>query len=437
MDELSNASSGLDTRRKYPMSPPNHRAIASSWSALNQRQKSYLSAIYDADQDVELAERAWWSRGGKPRPAVTWRWMLYAILDGRKQPVMDHLHRNCAIDEGTGATFAALERRGLIQTRMVWEYEHLGERLVFAEALLQIQMTSAGRKLVRQARAIGPAQRMVQGTLREWHWRALALAYRKRGEKGVESSGAGYGHIGWNTWLRLRDYKPAPLIQESREGWSSFVTLTPFGEAFYARCWPRYRQLYPEVVASDPEQPVDPFAPYTEVSQTIATCRVCSGSYWQEVTKVFQLQANHTWKTTEYYRRLGEATVDRYEYPLRPCRCEDAAIQERKDTFFAVLDLVAHLGWRIWFPEHHVMFSYLPYLANHHLGKQETYDPTEIKHVFEPLLSEKTDLYFNIAKGTVRFVFNEGLGQGSLYGILEDGKEHFAPAAFVGKKREG
>src|SRR5713101_5460148 len=59
-----------------------------------------------------------------------------------------------------------------------------------------------------------------------------------------------------NTWLRLRDYTPAPLIQEYHEdrGHSPstgspltdyYVQITPFGVAFYERAFLRYQELYP------------------------------------------------------------------------------------------------------------------------------------------------------------------------------------------------
>ena len=30
---------------------------------------------------------------------------------------------------------------------------------------------------------------------------------------GVENENGYYGHIGWNTWLRLRDFKSGPLVE--------------------------------------------------------------------------------------------------------------------------------------------------------------------------------------------------------------------------------
>jgi hypothetical protein len=110
------------------------------------------------------------------------------------------------IDQGTGATFAALADRGLIEVD--WrDYNVHGQRKPY------IRLTPAGRRLARswtgrKAQNVSPA-----GTLREWHWRALAKAYAA-GIEGVEGEYGYYGRIGWNTWLRLRDYKWVALIEE-------------------------------------------------------------------------------------------------------------------------------------------------------------------------------------------------------------------------------
>ncbi len=58
-----------------------------TWQSLNSRQQDYMQAIYQADQEVEAAERSRWSRGGRSREASAWRWMLYVNLDGHDLPV--------------------------------------------------------------------------------------------------------------------------------------------------------------------------------------------------------------------------------------------------------------------------------------------------------------------------------------------------------------
>ncbi len=83
-----------------------------------------------------------------------------------------------------------------------------------------------------------------------------------------------YAKIGWNTWLRLRDYKvhgeSKPLAEEKRVsitfhknealGFSTSytqdirMTITEFGKEYYRENWARYRELYPDVEAPEPEK---------------------------------------------------------------------------------------------------------------------------------------------------------------------------------------
>jgi hypothetical protein len=109
------------------------------------------------------------------------------------------------VDPGTGSTFEALERRGYIV------YRHTG----FPEdPLVSIQITPAGRKLVRPALSIQLPKRLPTGSLREWHWRALALAYAARQSGGIKQEGSYYGRIGWNTQLIEVDNKGAVFLIE-------------------------------------------------------------------------------------------------------------------------------------------------------------------------------------------------------------------------------
>src|SRR2546429_4318747 len=71
----------------------------------------------------------------------------------------------------------------------------------------------------------------------------MAEAWKGR-PAGVKDENGYYGHIGWNTWLRLRDYKAGALVEEYRTGGPylahvgysidiHWIRLTPFGEQFY------------------------------------------------------------------------------------------------------------------------------------------------------------------------------------------------------------
>ncbi len=83
-----------------------------SWG-VNQRQQQYMLTIFETDQEQEADERGMWQRGGKPRLAREWRWMEYGVFDGVGSTLYTKLYLRTLIDEGTGSTFAALEKRAL------------------------------------------------------------------------------------------------------------------------------------------------------------------------------------------------------------------------------------------------------------------------------------------------------------------------------------
>ena len=241
------------------------------WANLNERQQAYMKAIYEVDQEQEEHERGAWNRGGRPRPASEWRWMEYGTFYGIHTPLKMKIFLRKLQDEGTGSTFNALEQRGLVTCKYTWERKN-GERV--DERLLMIQMTKEGRKLVRSATGEQSKKALPSGTLREWHWRALAEAW-KAGDKGIVSGGSGYyARIGCNTWRRLRDYKvydeSKPLAEEKsieitwhRSEAIGIITsymqdnrmiITDFGKEYYRENWARYRELYPDVDAPEPEK---------------------------------------------------------------------------------------------------------------------------------------------------------------------------------------
>ena len=230
------------------------------WADLNERQQQYVQAIYDQDQENERHEKSQWMRGGRPRPAIEWRWMYYGIMPetGSDSPLRHRLKVADLVDPGTGATFQALEARGYILCQ--YKPTMIGDPLVY------VQITKEGRKLVREATSGQHEKPPPPGTLREWHWRAMVEAWKGR-PAGVMASGGwygDYGRTGWKTWLRLREYRGGPLIEEYQTlGQYNTTTgsqydiywlrLSALGEQFYRENWQRYRELYPEVDAPEPE----------------------------------------------------------------------------------------------------------------------------------------------------------------------------------------
>jgi len=118
-------------------------------------------------------------------------------------------------------------------------------------------LTGAGRRLARSWTGQKPYKAPPAGTLKEWHWRALARAYAA-GAPGVED----YGAIGWPTWLRLIDYKWGALVEEAHRapqpgeysgiGTTYLIRITAAGRALYEREWARYSELYPDIEALEP-----------------------------------------------------------------------------------------------------------------------------------------------------------------------------------------
>ena len=390
----------------------NSRPSQVTWQSLNSRQQDYLTAIYHADQEVEADERGRWSRGGRPRPAVEWRWMVYATLDGHDTPVKRHLRSTKQISEGTGSTLEALEKRKLINVRYdITTYN--GREILTSDPIPTIQITPSGRALVRQALDIRGGKQVV-GTLQEWHWRALAKAYTD-GEQGVREEGLGYGRIGWNTWLRLRDYQihkvEYPLIKE-RNG----VSITAWGIGYYERTFARYHELYPDVAAPEPREQHDPLEPFVEILQDHRTCRACGGEYLVTVTRSFQQDQKWAWSVEELASRIPGRVTSKYG-EVEQCTCQEEEIQEMSASFLTLLDRLAQEGWQVSFPHHH-WIDYIDYLVGGpSLGRERRwYDPELVKAKVLPLLNDtEMDDARNVAKGDMRYCWNERRGCGSIY----------------------
>lgn len=410
-------------RKQSDVRPP-------TWQSLSKSQRDYLIAIYQADQEAESAERSRWrSFGGGARPAEQWRWMPYAtFLPGGPTAVKKHLSRTEQISEGSASTLKALEKRGLILVQHL-SAKALRSRGIIAEwqGILEpdpipvIRITPAGRKLVRQALGLQMIRRQVSGTLKAYHWRALVKAYAAREDNGVALENASYGGIGWSTWLRLREYTPAPLVQEYYEPSHAnyYLQITAFGIAFYERAYTRYQALYPEIPAPAPPTLPDPFQPYCEVGQRRETCRACRGDYLVEIERVYQQTRNFSWCVQETAKRVPGVTGKGEQ-----CDCQEGEIAEIDAPMLLLLDrLIAH-GWQVCFQElaarAHFMFL-LDHLVGGSLGsaqepRERWFDAALVKEKVLPLL-DGTDLEdaCDLAKGTVRYFWNERRGRGSIY----------------------
>jgi hypothetical protein len=190
------------------------------WAELNERQRAYLRTLYECDQATEAGRREQAARGHWDRtPASVWRWQMYGPADSA---LYMRLHAAGLVDPGTGSTWTALENRKLVQCRHVPN--------TFGVQLLEVQITPLGRKVVRAATGEQRPKPPPKGQLRERQWAALARLYAA-GDAGELSEDMMYGRGGFDwmrTLLRLRDYKPSPLMEEYRAP-ESRMRLTPFG----------------------------------------------------------------------------------------------------------------------------------------------------------------------------------------------------------------
>src|SRR5947209_383063 len=102
----------------------------------------------------------------------------YTSIVGVGRRVYTKLYLCKLVDEGTGSTFNALEARGFIKCKYTWKRRD-GDREAM-ERFLMLQITKEGRALVRSATGAKAYRPGAPGVLKEWHWKAMAAAWRAR-----------------------------------------------------------------------------------------------------------------------------------------------------------------------------------------------------------------------------------------------------------------
>ena len=230
---------------------------------LNERQRQYLLAAFEIDQHAEQMHAQAFQRGRfdeSRRPASDWRAMPFGVNYGYGGAVPTMLRKECGgADEGSGATWAALERRGLLTVRERDTYDYP------SQVLPHVTLTTKGRKLARELRG-EKAPTKQKGALARSTWKALAAGW-KAGELGLwdERGGDWYGGVSGDTWLMLtRSTKTRPAwftsVQRPRPkgrptllaGPEYGVKINAEGRAKYWASWEVNKAKHPDIDAPNP-----------------------------------------------------------------------------------------------------------------------------------------------------------------------------------------
>ncbi|MFJ4880391.1 hypothetical protein ACIP93_34975 [Streptomyces sp. NPDC088745] len=212
-----------------------------AWEALNPRQQTYMTVLYDHDQAEETA-RAQDAAAGyyDDTPASVWRWIDVVTPGAKLTSVQRALALRDVRDDGAGSTLQALQRYGLIEVR-----DEVVEGPRGKSRTVKAKLTRAGRAAVR-AGTKEPGRRRA-GELSEYAWERLVRLWRA--DPGTVRI---WGH---NTYEALVG-RPSPPYAEGKQG---DYRITEAGREHYRTLWARYAVLYPDVAAPDPDGGPEPW----------------------------------------------------------------------------------------------------------------------------------------------------------------------------------
>jgi hypothetical protein len=226
---------------------------------LNDRQRQYLLAAYQTDQQAEQERKRDYLRGTTDRrPASEWRWLPYGCWEhwpGRPPtPLREQLASRDAklISEGTGSTWRALAQRGLLEVEDQLPYIIAGLPPAMHYQLPHIRLTPAGRKLARQltgeVRAPKPTKVLARAT-----WQLLAQLWHRHPNATHQVPAYASGEV----FSRLERSAPAQKVlgqanqERLVEGWPTYG-LTTVGRIYYHQYFKANTAAHPDVAASDP-----------------------------------------------------------------------------------------------------------------------------------------------------------------------------------------
>ena len=233
--------------KKTPAPPP----------VLNDRQRYYLLAAYQLDQQLEVAHKNDYNRGiiasasdWRAMPYGRWQHFLLKPPTELRQLIEEQqaTSQQRLVDPGTGSTWKALAERGLVEVE---------ERAIITGpdgySLPHILLTREGRKLVRQLtgevrpvtpRKVKPPQ--PEGLLQAQQWLALVRLYELdfEGLPADDEQGLSYGRIQPITLESLRERGLVVGSPPSEPPPAKRYTITDQGRAFYYAYYRTNAQAY-------------------------------------------------------------------------------------------------------------------------------------------------------------------------------------------------
>ncbi|MFB8347930.1 hypothetical protein [Streptomyces niveus] len=225
-----------------------------AWDDLNERQQTYLEAIFHEDEEREEAHRVESARTWSRTPARVWRRLP---LNSAGSTLASRLRSKGVHDPGAGSTLTALRTRGLV------EVDYVPGTL---SEIVCVRITPAGRAAARAGLGYGPRWVKPKWALSEWLWREFTRVVAA-GEDGLQTDrlwGSAHGYLvdgelarGNRPYLRVvttwtkvnRAYPGEPPHYINRE--HRHYVLTDTGHAHYAEHLADYREMYPDVEAPD------------------------------------------------------------------------------------------------------------------------------------------------------------------------------------------
>jgi DNA invertase Pin-like site-specific DNA recombinase len=212
------------------------------WDGLNDRQQTYLTAIYRADQAKERWIRQDAAAGQTTPKAEVWRWVSFSegsvFEAGAKTDLQRELQHAGVWDSGAGATLEALRSRGLIQVRH--------NRSALGSPLVDVRLTTPGRAAARAGLGVTRATRP-KGLLSRGLWGQLVKAVRAEQSGRPLDSLWQQTHQYLGTGYTFRGHPSRGYLEWRGTPYSRRWYLTDTGRTHIGEHLDDYQRLYPDI----------------------------------------------------------------------------------------------------------------------------------------------------------------------------------------------